>query len=89
MLLILLKMVKNRFFCVYIHNGKKQILHYPIFRCGMNHLNYSLKKLGKTFKLAEELLKTEMNHDEIDEKNWKDKKDEWLPYVKNDVLCNA
>ena len=31
----------------------------------MTHLNYSLKKLGKTFKLQNELLKTEMNHDEV------------------------
>ena len=30
-----------------------------------------------------------MNHDEIDENNWKDRKDEWLPHVKNDVLCTA
>ena len=30
-----------------------------------------------------------MDHDGIDENNWKDKKDEWLPYVKNDVLCTA
>ena len=40
----------------------------------MTHLNYSLKKLGKTFKLPKELLKTEMNHDGIDENNWRDKK---------------
>ena len=30
-----------------------------------------------------------MNHDEIDCKNYKDKINEWLPYVKNDVLCIA
>ena len=30
-----------------------------------------------------------MNHDEIDENNWREKKDEWLPYVKIDVLCTA
>ena len=30
-----------------------------------------------------------MNHDEIDETNWKDKRDEWLPYVRNDLLCTA
>ena len=30
-----------------------------------------------------------MNYDEIDENNWKDKKDELLPYVKNDFLCTA
>ena len=55
----------------------------------MTHLNYSLKKLGRTFKLPKELLKTEMNHVEIDENNWKDKKDEWLPCVKKDVLCTS
>ena len=72
-----------------IRKNNKQIRQYLHFKCGMIHLNYSLKKLGKTFKLPKELLKTEMNHDEIDENNWRDKKDEWLPYVKNDVLCTA
>ena len=72
-----------------IYKNNKQIPQYLHFRCGMTHLNYSLKKLGKTFELPKELLKTEMNHDEIDAKNYKDKKDIWLPYVKNDVLCTA
>ena len=69
--------------------GQRQIPQYFHFRCGVTHLNYSLKKLGKTFKLQKELLKTEMDHDEIDYTNYKDKKDEWLDYVKQDVLCNA
>ena len=30
-----------------------------------------------------------MNHDDKDGDNYKDKKDIWLPYVKNDVLCTA
>ena len=30
-----------------------------------------------------------MDHDEVDYDNYEDKKDEWLPYVKNDVLCTA
>ena len=30
-----------------------------------------------------------MDHDEIDENNWRDKKGDRLPYVKNDVLCTA
>ena len=30
-----------------------------------------------------------MNHDEVDGKNYKDKINEWLPFVKNDVLCTA
>ena len=55
----------------------------------MTHLNYSLKKLGLTFKLPKELLKSEMDHDEITADNYKDKKDIWLPYVKNDVLGTA
>ena len=48
-----------------------------------------IKKLGKTFKLPKKILKTEMNHDEDDGDNYKDKINEWLPYVKNDVLCTA
>ena len=55
----------------------------------MTHLSFSLKKLAKTFKLHKEIIKTEMNHDEIDENIWRDKKDERLLYVKNDVLCTA
>ena len=72
-----------------IEKNNKQIPQYLHFRCGMTHLNYTLKKLGKTFELPKELLKTEMNHDEITADNYKDKKDIWLPYVKNDVLCTA
>ena len=59
------------------------------FGCGMTHLIYSLKKLGKTSKLQRELLKTEMNHDEVYSDTWKDKKHDWLDYVKNDVLCTS
>ena len=55
----------------------------------MTHLNCSLKKLGKTFNLQKKLLKTEMNRDEIDYNNYKDKNDEWLDYVKQVALCTA
>ena len=47
------------------------------------------KKLRRTFKLQKEMLKTELNHDEIDANNYKDKKDEWLDYVKQDVFCTV
>ena len=30
-----------------------------------------------------------MDHNEVYSDTWKDKKSEWLPYVKNDVLCTA
>ena len=69
--------------------SRKQIPQYLHFRCGMTHLNYSLKKLGKTFNLQKELLKTETNHDEVDGNKNKNKIDEWLPYVKNNVLCTV
>ena len=55
----------------------------------MTHLNYSLMKLGKNFKLRKKLLKTEMNDDEITGNNYKDKKHIWVDYVKNDVMCTA
>ena len=56
-------------FIGYIDKNKKQIPQYLHFRCGMTHLNYSIKKLGRTFKLPKSLLKTEMSHDEVDENN--------------------
>ena len=31
----------------------------------MSRLNYSLKKLGRTFNLQQEILKTEMSPDEV------------------------
>ena len=52
----------------------------------MTHLKYSLKKSGTKFKLLKEILKTEMNHDEIDENNWTVKKDERIEYVQNHVF---
>ena len=61
-----------------IFNGfiqkKKQIPQYLLLRCGMIHLLYSLKKWRKNFELQKEILKTEMNHDEIDANNYKIKK---------------
>ena len=81
--------IEMKIFNGLIYKNNKQIPQYLHFRCGMTHLNYSLKKLGKTFKLPKKLLKTEMDHDEITENNYKDKKNIWLPYVKNDVLCTA
>ena len=39
--------------------------------------------------LQESLRKKEMEHDEIFEDNWEEKENEWLPYLKNDVLSTA
>ena len=73
----------------YIQNIKKQIPQYLLIRCGMTHLYYSLKKLGNILNYKKELLKTEINHDETTGDNWRDKKDEWVDYVRNDVICIA
>ena len=81
--------IELKVFNDYIERNKKQIPRYLHFRCGMTHLNYSLEKLGKTFKLQKEFLKTELNHDDVYGDIYKDNIDEWLPYVKNDVLCTA
>ena len=80
--------IEFKVFNGYIEKNKKQIPQFLHFRRGMTHLNCSLKILGKTFKLQKEL-KTEMNHDDINGDNYEDKINEWLPYVKNDVLCTA
>ena len=42
--------IELRVFNGYIQHNNKQIPQYLQFRCGMTHLNYSLEKMGKTFK---------------------------------------
>ena len=81
--------ISLRVFNGYIQNNQKPFPQYLIHRCGMTHLNYSLANLGRTFSLQKELLKTEMNHNEVDGNDYKDKKDEWLDCVKQDVFCTA
>ena len=49
--------ISLKLFNDYIEKNKKQIPQFLIFRCGMAHLNYSVKKLGKTFKLPKEINK--------------------------------
>ena len=67
----------------------KKIPQYVQFRCGLLHINDSLKNIGKSYKLQESLLKQELEHDEIFEDNWEEKENEWLPYLKNDLLSTA
>ena len=55
----------------------------------MTQIIYSLKKLGRTFKLQKRILKTEMNHDDTTGNNNKDKNEIWVDYVKNYVFCTA
>ena len=48
-----------------------------------------MKKIGESYKLQESLLKKELEHDEIYEDTWEEKENEWLSYVKKDVLSTA
>ena len=59
------------------------------FRCGSLHIKDSSKNIGKSYKLQPCLLKQELEHDENFEDNWEEKENEWLPYLKNDVLSTA
>ena len=53
------------------------------------HIKDSLKNIGKSYKLQPYLLKQKLEHDEIFEDNWEEKENDWLPYLKNDVLSTA
>ena len=64
----------------------KKIPQYVHFRCGKVHNNKSLEKLAESCKLQPSLLKQELEHIEIYEDTWEARENEWLPYVKNDVL---
>ena len=89
------KLIKNRagIVSLKIFNGyvdqNKKIPQYVHFRCGRVHNNKSLRRIGESYKLQECLLKKELEHDEIYEDTWEAKENEWLPYVKNDVLSTA
>ena len=89
------KLIKNgsgivslQIFNGYVDQNKK-IPQYVHFRCGLLHIKDSLKNIGKSYKLQESLLKQELEHDEIFEDTWEEKENEWLPYLKNDVLSTA
>ena len=89
------KLIKNgsgivslKIFNGYVDQNKK-IPQYVHLRCGLLHIKDSLKNIGKSYKLQPCLLKQELEHDEIFEDNWEEKENEWLPYLKKDVLSTA
>ena len=80
--------VSSKIFNEYVDENKK-VPQYVRFRCGRVHLNNSLKNIGVSYKLQPSLLKQKLEYDEIYEDNWEKKENEWLPYLKNDVLSTA
>ena len=63
----------------------KKILQYVLFGCGKIHIKVSLKK-SVSYKLQSSLLKQEKEDDELYEDTWEARENEWLSYVKKDVL---
>ena len=91
----IVKLIKNgagivslKIFNGYVDPVKK-IPQYVHFRCGRVHINQKLRKIGESYKLQESLLEKELEHDETHEDTYEAKENEWLPYVKNDVLSTA
>ena len=66
----------------------EKIPPYVHFRCRTVRINRSVKKIGISYRQPLLLSKQEIDHDEIHENSWENK-DEWLPYLKNDVLSTA
>ena len=79
--------VSLKIFNGYVDSVKK-IPQYVPFRCGLLQIE-DFKKIGRSYKLQPCSLKQELEHDEIYEDNWEEKENEWLPYLKNDVLSTA
>ena len=68
---------------------KKKIPQDIYFRCGRVHFKSGLKKIGLGYILQPLVLKQEMELDDIFGDTWEARDNEWLPYVKNDVLSFA
>ena len=77
-------------FTGYVINDKNKSLPQCVyFEYGITHLFYSLEKSGTNYK--KKYLKKGMNHADVYSDTWRNEKDEdeWLVYVKSDVVCMA
>ena len=89
------KLIKNGagIISLKIFNGyvdeRKRIPQYVHFRCGRVLINKGLEKIGESYKLQLSLIKQELEHDEIYKDTWEEKENEWLPYVKNNVVSTV
>lgn len=55
-------------------------------RCTMSHVEGSLKQLCIAYNLPPQYSKSEMDHNSINAENYMDKRPEWEPYLKLDVV---
>ena len=88
-------LIKNvtGFVSLIIFNGyvdeKKKLPQCVHFRCGKVHIKSSFKEQGISYKSQPLFLKQEMEHHENYEDTGEARENEWLPYVKNDVLSTV
>ena len=77
----------------YKKNNKTNRKEFPIqritLRCTLQHVNTKLSKWGESFNIPKNLRKKNFDIEKITKDNYISKKDEWLPYLKNDVLALA
>ena len=52
-------------------------------------LRILLENIGRSYNLQHCLLQTEFEHDEIYENTWEAKENEWLPYLRHNVLSTG
>ena len=67
-------------------DDNREIPQYMKFVCSKVHLSGSLKKIQKEYRIQPQLLKSEMEHNDISLSNYKEKEQLWKPYLVNDVL---
>lgn len=58
-------------------------------RCTLQHVNTKLSSWGQSFNIPKNLRKMDYEIEKITKDNYKEKENEWLPYLKNDVLALA
>ena len=76
-----------KYFNGYVFNDEnKSVPHYVYFRCEIYTFILFIKKIRNCFKIHEVFLKLEMNHEDVYFDTWRDRKNEWLEYFKNDVM---
>ena len=68
-----------------------KVPQYVKFTCSKSHIKGSLNKIGKEYGLQPELLKSEIEHTQINKNNYLKKttilRHIWEPYLISDVIC--
>ena len=69
-----------------VFENDREIPLYMKFVCSEVHISGSLRKIQKEYEIQPQLLKTEMEHNDVTLYNYREKKHIWKPYLINDIL---